>query len=104
MYPPNIVKASISQYRTVLIPPENTSAPLSDWAISHTYHDGTNILGTINFSILLALAIGIMSRSSKPIIEFFAILEKCMTTAIGWALLLVLVYYYYYYSFVVNNV
>lgn len=87
MYPPNIVKASLSQYRTVLVPPENSSLPLSDWVISHKYHDGTNILGTINFSILFALAIGVMSRSSKPIIEFFGTLEKCMTVAIGWALM-----------------
>lgn len=70
----------------MLIDPKNESVPLIDWEIGHKYFDSINILGLICFSVFLALAVGLMNENSRPVVDFFATLERSMMMAVNWVL------------------
>lgn len=86
LFPQNLIEASLVQYHTVLLDPDNETVPLADWEISHRYYDSVNLLGLICFSIFLALAVGLMHDNSRPLVDFFGTLEKSMMMAVNWVL------------------
>lgn len=86
LFPPNLMEATMFQYHTVLVDPRNETVPLTEWEISHKHVDNINILGIICFSIFLALAVSLMRENSRPLVEIFATLEKCIMMAVNWVL------------------
>ncbi|XP_046405535.1 excitatory amino acid transporter 1 [Ischnura elegans] len=90
MFPPNLVQAAISQYRTVLIPPKpdvnGTLPPLPEWALSGEYTDGTNIMGLVVFSMVLGIALGKMGKVGAPLLDFCSSLSHSMMIITGWVI------------------
>lgn len=89
MFPPNLVQACISQYRTVLKPTKlanGTVPPIMEWEISHEYADGTNILGLVVFATVLGITLGKMGKEGAPLLNFFSCLGHCMMIITGWVI------------------
>ncbi|XP_046621437.1 excitatory amino acid transporter 1-like isoform X1 [Neodiprion virginianus] len=87
MFPPNLVQACISQYRTVLKPKANdTNANILTWKIEHEYADGTNILGLVVFSTVLGITLGKMGPDGRPLLRFFEALSSAMMIITNWVI------------------
>lgn len=88
VFPPNLVQACISQYRTILIRPENetNTTTLQDWEISSTYGDGTNTLGLVVFGIVFGIAISKMGEAGKPLLTFFDTLSEASMLITKWVI------------------
>lgn len=93
MFPPNLIQATISQYRTVLIPPKpgpgvsnETLKNLLDWEMKGEFTDGTNVLGLVAFAVVLGIAIGKMGERGKPLLEFFECLGTAMMNITNWVI------------------
>ncbi|CAB3376820.1 Hypothetical predicted protein [Cloeon dipterum] len=90
MFPPNLVQACISQYRTVLkMPPPNengTVKSLHEWEITHEYADGTNILGLVVFSTVMGITLGKMGPKGAPLLGFFSSLSQAMMIITSWVI------------------
>ncbi|XP_055688090.1 excitatory amino acid transporter 3 [Lutzomyia longipalpis] len=87
LFPPNLVQATIFQYRTILVPPFNaTNVPLQQYKISSEYTQGTNVLGLVMFSVILGVTIGKMRESGKPLQEFFVALSEAMMIITSWVI------------------
>lgn len=87
MFPPNIVKACVSQYRTVITAPVNYTDNLYEWDISGEYTDGSNILGVVVFGVVLGIAIGQLGPIGLPLLKVFQSLgdvTMLMTTWVIW--------------------
>lgn len=84
MFPPNLVQACISQYRTVLKP--NNTRPILELDITGEYTDGTNILGLVVFATVLGITLGKMGKEGAPLINFFSCLGHCMMIITGWVI------------------
>ncbi|XP_039276711.1 excitatory amino acid transporter 3 isoform X2 [Nilaparvata lugens] len=88
MFPPNIVKACVSQYRTVITAPKvNYTDNLYEWDISGEYTDGSNILGVVVFGVVLGIAIGQLGPIGLPLLKVFQSLgdvTMLMTTWVIW--------------------
>ncbi|XP_015600706.1 excitatory amino acid transporter 1 isoform X2 [Cephus cinctus] len=87
MFPPNLVQACITQYRTILKPPNDTiNLHILEWDISHEYTSGTNILGLVVFSTVLGITLGKMGPDGKPLLAFFAALSSAMMIITNWVI------------------
>lgn len=84
MFPPNLVQACTSQYRTVLKP--NPNLPVLSWEISGEYTDGTNIMGLVVFATVLGITLGKMGKDGAPLLNFFSCLGHCMMIITGWVI------------------
>ncbi|KAF7397622.1 hypothetical protein HZH68_008844 [Vespula germanica] len=88
IFPPNLVQACITQYRTILTKPENVTdeIPVENWDISHVYTDGTNILGLVVFSIVFGITLGKMGESGKALLDFFTALSEATMIITNWVI------------------
>lgn len=88
LFPPNIIQATIFQYRTLLEKPENWTeqTPLTDWTIKHEYTQGTNVLGLVMFSIIMGVTIGKMREKGRALQEFFVALSDAMMIITSWVI------------------
>ncbi|XP_043283245.1 excitatory amino acid transporter 1-like [Venturia canescens] len=87
MFPPNLVQACISQYRTVLTKQKNnTSDDILTWEISGEDTSGLNILGLVVFATVLGITLGKMGPSGKPLLSFFEALSSAMMIITNWVI------------------
>lgn len=94
-FPPNIIQATIQQYRTTLTLDfegeqvtesgfiRNASDPYS-WTVSGSWSDGTNILGLVVFSIVTGIAIAFCGEDGKPLLNFFSSVSIVMMKVTTW--------------------
>merc|ERR1719438_141577 len=100
--PPNIVQATIQQYRTALIRPEcrddecsaytdeeghfrDPGDPLT-WKFKGEWTNGPNILGLIMFAIVLGVSLAKLGEKGKPLLDFFTSLSDAMMTITTWVI------------------
>jgi len=94
--PPNLVQATIQQYRTVLTYPGDTVITekgetrdpndLYTWKISGEFTNGTNILGLVFFAVFMGVTLAIMEERGKPLLDFFTCLSEAMMTITTWVI------------------
>lgn len=99
-FPPNIVQATIQQYRTSLIyPGEGVYKEIKDgvyvnesdkysWMFKGEYTNGTNILGLVVFSIVTGIAIAASGEDGKPLLAFFTSVSTVMMKITTWIIFL----------------
>lgn len=85
LFPPNLVQATIQQYRTTLkYPGENdparNSTNLYEWEIDGEYTANMNILGLVFFSVILGITLAKMREAGKPLLDFFVCMSEAMMT------------------------
>jgi len=92
LFPPNLVQATIQQYRTVLTYPgdvkqgDRDPANLYTWKIGGEYTDSMNILGLVFFSVFLGVTLATMQEKGKPLMDFFICLSEAMMTITTWVI------------------
>ncbi|KAL0127064.1 hypothetical protein PUN28_005409 [Cardiocondyla obscurior] len=87
MFPPNIVEACISQFRTVPIDPKNASIPMEEWDINtENVVPGSNILGLVVFATVMGITLGKMGTQAKPLLSFFDSLSGAMMVITNWVI------------------
>merc|ERR1712038_1039744 len=94
--PPNLIQATIRQYRTVLTYPgdgkkmeggvERDGSNLYTWKISGEFTNGTNILGLVFFAVFMGVTLAIMEERGKPLLDFFTCLSEAMMTITTWVI------------------
>jgi len=95
-FPPNIIQASLQQYKTELIYPgekdmidSSTGALInatdkSTWRFKSKWSNGTNILGLVVFSIVTGIAIAMCGDDGKPLLKFFESVSVVMMKVTTW--------------------
>merc|ERR1719216_437268 len=97
MFPPNLIQATMQQYRTALIYPaggfqNETGKPfrdpadLSTWAFKGEWSNGSNILGLVFFAIILGVALAKLGEKGKPLLNFFTSLADAMMVITTWVI------------------
>jgi len=100
--PPNIVQATMQQYRTALIRPEcrddecsayvdgegqyRDPKDLLTWKFKGEWTNGPNILGLIMFAIVLGVSLAKLEEKGKPLLDFFTSLSDAMMTITTWVI------------------
>lgn len=84
VFPPNLVQAALQQYQTVLV--NNSEADLSQWKITGTYTDGTNIMGLVVASIIFGIAISTVKSQAKNLLACFIELSQVMMKITRWVI------------------
>merc|ERR1712013_24662 len=95
-FPPNLVQATMQQYKTELIYPGNVASedpasgalldPLvrETWKMKGTWSNSTNILGLVIFSVVTGIAISISGEEGKPLLLFFRSVSHVMMKVTSW--------------------
>jgi len=95
-FPPNIMQATLQQYKTVLIyPGENITmdsdtgatidpANKTTWMFTSEWSNGTNILGLVIFSVVTGVAIAMCGEDGKPLLNFFESVSIVMMKVTTW--------------------
>jgi len=96
LFPPNLIQATMQQYRTSLISPGavavNDSGQIRDpsdpltWAFKGEWTNGSNILGLVFFAIVFGIALAKMGEKGKPLLDFFTSLSDCMMVITTWVI------------------
>ncbi|XP_053675417.1 excitatory amino acid transporter 3 [Anopheles nili] len=87
LFPPNIIQATMFQFRTILVPPANaTGVPLTQYKITSEFTEGTNVLGLVMFSVVLGTCIGKMREKGKPLLGLFETLSEAMMIITSWVI------------------
>ncbi|XP_058060328.1 excitatory amino acid transporter 3 [Anopheles bellator] len=87
LFPPNIIQATMFQFRTLLVPPANaTDVPLTQYKITSEFTEGTNVLGLVMFSVVLGSCIGKMREKGKPLLGMFESLSEAMMIITSWVI------------------
>merc|ERR1719369_2748277 len=102
MFPPNLIQATMQQYRTTLIHPgcknDNCSAYededgqwrdpniTSTWKFKGEWTNGSNILGLVFFAIILGIALAKLGERGKPLLDFFTCMADAMMTITVWVI------------------
>ncbi|XP_035795756.1 excitatory amino acid transporter 3-like [Anopheles albimanus] len=87
LFPPNIIQATMFQFRTILVPPANaTGVPLTQYKITSEFTEGTNVLGLVMFSVVLGSCIGKMREKGKPLLGMFESLSEAMMIITSWVI------------------
>jgi len=102
MFPPNLLQATMQQYRTALIKPtctkENCSPYYDDsgqfrdpnntstWKFKGEWSNGSNILGLVFFAIILGIALAKLGEKGKPLLDFFTCMADAMMTITTWVI------------------
>jgi len=99
LVPPNLLQATMQQYRTSLVYPGksggatyNESGQLRDparletWQIKGQWTNGTNILGLVFFAVVLGITLAKMGERGKPLLDFFTCLADAMMTITTWVI------------------
>ena len=99
--PPNLIQASMQQYRTALIRPEcrddNCTAYMDSgqwrdpndtltWKFKGEWTGGSNILGLVFFAIILGISLANIGEKGKPLLAFFSSLAEAMMTITTWVI------------------
>jgi len=100
VFPPNIIQASLQQYKTEIVYPgenktidEDTGAIIdpavkTTWMFKSMWSNGTNILGLVVFSIVTGVAIAMCGEDGKPLLHFFESLSIVMMKVTTWIIYL----------------
>merc|ERR1719334_847974 len=95
-FPPNIIQATVQQYKTELIYPgeskyedEATRATVDPqdkktWMFKSAWSNSTNILGLVVFSIVTGVAIAMSGEDGKPMLRFFESISVVMMRVTTW--------------------
>jgi len=95
-FPPNLVQATMQQYKTTIIDPghevvEDTSTGamiypdnLDTWKMGSTWNHSTNILGLVIFSVATGIAIALSGEEGKPLLAFFKSVSHVMMKITNW--------------------
>jgi len=100
--PPNIVQATMQQYRTALTKPQckdgnctgywdgdkqwrDPGDPLT-WKFKGEWTAGSNILGLITFAIILGVSLAKLGEKGKPLLAFFTSLSDAMMVITTWVI------------------
>uniref|UniRef100_A0A182JFL0 Amino acid transporter n=1 Tax=Anopheles atroparvus TaxID=41427 RepID=A0A182JFL0_ANOAO len=87
LFPPNIIQATMFQFRTILVAPANaTGVPLTEYKITNEFTQGTNVLGLVMFSVVLGTCIGKMREKGKPLLGLFESLSEAMMIITSWVI------------------
>lgn len=87
MFPPNLVEACISQHKTEMQKPENsTSDNMDEWKPVSKSVSGTNIMGLVVFATVLGITLGKMEEQGKPLLVFFESLSGAMMMITHWVI------------------
>lgn len=96
VFPPNLIQATMQQYRTSLVYPGNE--PIMDkgkmrypndthsWKMKGEWTNGSNILGLVCFAIIFGIALAKMGEKGKPLLDFFSCLSEAMMTITTWVI------------------
>jgi len=95
-FPPNIIQATVQQYKTELIYPgevnktdERTGAMIyhtdkDTWMFKSGWSSSTNILGLVIFSVVTGIAIAMSGEDGKPLLHFFTSVSVVMMKVTTW--------------------
>jgi len=95
-FPPNIMQATLQQYKTELVYPgegnktdEDTGAMIYEsdkntWMFKSAWSSSTNILGLVVFSIVTGVAIAVSGEEGKPLLNFFESTSIVMMKVTTW--------------------
>merc|ERR1712212_557373 len=95
-FPPNLIQATMQQYKTVTIDPGNeviedstTGAHIDPddkdtWVMAGTWNNSTNILGLVIFSVATGIAISLSGEEGKPLLSFFKSVSHVMMKITNW--------------------
>lgn len=96
LFPPNLVAATMKQYRTALEYPttkyvdekgqERDPENLYTWKIKGEYSDSMNILGLVFFAVVLGITLALMGEDGKPLLQFFTCLSEAMMKITTWVI------------------
>jgi len=92
IFPANLVEATISTYRTVLIPPKglamnsSNSSDMTLWEIKSEMVEGSNVLGLVAFSVAFGICIGKLGPVGKPLLAFFDSLGEAVMLMTNWVI------------------
>ncbi|XP_014254121.1 excitatory amino acid transporter 3 isoform X2 [Cimex lectularius] len=89
MFPPNLIQSCISQYRTLIIPPEHILPDNNDtklWPITYEYTNNSNVLGLVIFAVVQGIAIGQLGNVGKPLLKFYSSLGESMMLITNWVI------------------
>lgn len=116
MFPPNIIQATVFQYKTELKLKEDQEeffpngtkgdikkinhiwikkliffckiyiVPLEEYHIAHKWTEGTNVLGLVMFSVIMGAVIGKMKEKGKPLQDLFQVLSDAMMQITSWVI------------------
>ena len=99
--PPNLIQATMQQYRTALIRPECRDDNCTGYVDSGQWRDpndsltwkfkgewtgGSNILGLVFFAIILGISLATIGEKGKPLLAFFSSLADAMMTITTWVI------------------
>ena len=99
--PPNLIQATMQQYRTALIRPEcrddNCTGYMDSgqwrdpndtltWKFKGEWTGGSNILGLVFFAIILGISLATIGEKGKPLLAFFSSLAEAMMTITTWVI------------------
>ena len=87
-FPPNIIQATVQQYRTSIIYPGPGVREIKGFTVNETdkdtwefegkFSNTTNILGLVVFSIVTGIAIACSGEDGKPLLSFFQSVSAVM--------------------------
>jgi len=96
-FPPNIIQATMQQYKTEIIYPgeENITDPDTNktiidpnnkltWDFQSVWYDNSNLLGLIVFSIVTGIAIAACGEDGEPLLKFFESVSIVMMKVTTW--------------------
>jgi len=95
-FPPNLVQATMQQYKTTIVDPNNkvsedpsTGAMIlpedvNTWRMSSTWNSSTNILGLVIFSVATGIAIALSGEEGRPLLNFFRSVSHVMMKVTNW--------------------
>jgi len=95
-FPPNLIQATMQQYKTVVINPgdkvieDSSTGALIDpenietWKMKGTWNNSTNILGLVIFSVATGIAISLSGEDGKPLLAFFKSVSHVMMKITHW--------------------
>lgn len=84
MFPDNIMRATMFQYQTKLVP--DASKPIEEWAQKGQWVVGSNVLGMVFFSIAMGIAIARIGAAAKPLLSVFESLSEVVMTITTWVI------------------
>jgi len=95
-FPPNLVQATMQQYKTIIMDPgsktvEDSSTgamivpdDLETWKMSSTWSNSTNILGLVIFSVVTGISIALSGEEGRPLLNFFKSVSHVMMKITNW--------------------
>uniref|UniRef100_A0A8D8WDE3 Amino acid transporter n=2 Tax=Cacopsylla melanoneura TaxID=428564 RepID=A0A8D8WDE3_9HEMI len=84
MFPDNIMRATMYQYQTKLVP--DPSKPIGEWKMEGNWVVGSNVLGLVFFSITMGIAIACKGKAGKPLLTVFDSLGEVIMMITTWVI------------------